>query len=503
MKRVFKNLVSSVLPQLINIISNLILPGLIIAKFGSDINGLVSTTKTVVSYISLVGAGIATAVTQALYSPVANKDEKLVKGMLRSANDMFNRYGMIYILITLGVSLVYPFLIETDIEYATIAMLLIVMSISGASEFFAIGRSRALLYAHQKVYVCSLVQALSLALSLIFALIMLKLDVNIVLVQFSISFVYVLRGIFLTGYIKKVYPQYSDYKNATPVNTAIEKRKDAMIHQLSGLAVTGSQAAILTMFVDLKAASIYSVYNTVLYGIRSICSNLCTAITPYLGKKYALGQREQLRKMYDVVEFAFFYFVMFVLCVTVVMLIPFVSIYTSHADINYIFPSFAFLFVVSSAFYILKLPATALINVAGHFKETKWRAILEAVLSVLLSVIFTLLIGKEGVLIGTGIALGWRCFDTIVYVEKNILDSSYKSCLLRIGVFFLNLMLMKFASMYINFMPDSYLEWIGMAIVVSVVVLILLAIEIFLIEKRTLKNLSSYMKKEKDKCVYK
>lgn len=503
MKKVVKNLVFSVLPQIVNIISNLILPGLIIAKFGSDVNGLVSTTKTVISYISLVGAGIATAVTQALYYPVANGEDSTVKGMLKSANNMFNRYGLIYIVITICAAFIYPYVIKSEIDNLTVAGLLVVMSISGASEFFAIGRCRALLYAHQKVYICSIIQAISLALSLMLACIMLKMNTGIIAVQFAISFVYVLRGLLLTAYINKIYPQYSDYNKYPPVNSAIQKRKDAMIHQLAGLAVTGSQAAILTIIVDLKAASIYSVYNIVLYGIKLICSNLCTAITPFLGKKYALNQNRQLQKMYNVIEFSFFLLVTFVLSVTVVMLVPFVSLYTKDADINYIYPLFALLFVLSSSFYILKLPGTALINVAGHFKETKWRAILEAAISIVLSFILTLLLGKEGVLIGTGSALGWRCIDTIIYTSKFILKGSYKKSLLRLVMSFGNIMIFKFISDKITFIPRNYSEWILMATILSVIVLIVLALEVIVFEKKTMRYIMSYLRKSIDDYLVK
>jgi len=496
-KKVLKNLISSVLPQIVNIISNLILPGLIIAQFGSDVNGLVSTTKTVISYISLVGAGIATAVTQALYQPVANKDDNAVKGMLRSANGMFNRYGAIFVIITFCVAIIYPFAIQSDIPHLTVAGLLIVMSISGASEFFAIGRCRALLYAHQKVYVCSLIQAVSLLFSLLLAVFMLKINTGIIAVQFSVSFVYVMRGFLLTSYIKRNYPQYSDYKKADPVDAAIQKRKDAMVHQLAGLAVTGSQSAILTLLVDLKAASIYSVYNIVLYGIKTICSNLCTAITPFLGKKYALNLNHQLRKMYNIVEFSFFSLVTFVLSVTVATLVPFVGIYTKSADMNYIYPTFAVLFVISSAFYILKLPGTALINVAGHFKETKWRALLEAGLSVVLSVAFTLLIGKNGVLLGTAVALGWRCIDTVVYAAKKILKASYKRTLLRLGVFFVDLAFFKVLSDRVGFIPANYGQWILMAVVFSAIAGVVLLLEALVFERDTIKQIVSYIKKHR------
>lgn len=495
MNKVLKNVAASALPQIVNIITNLILPGLIISRFGSDINGLVSTTKTIISYISLVGAGIAAAVTQALYKPVANNDDFIVKGMLKTANNMFTYYGFIFIGITLITSLIYPIFIHTSISYFKIACLLIVMSLSGASEFFAIGRCRALLYAHQKVYICSLIQAFSLILGLGIAVIMLSLNVGIVAVQFSVSVVYVLRGVFLSGYVRLSYPQYLNYKSVPSVKDAIQKRNDAMIHQLSGLAVTGSSAAILTFIVDLKAASVYSVYNIVLYGIRNICSNICTAVTPFLGKKYALNQEKELKKVFNAVEFVFFFFVTLILMVTMAMLISFVSLYTSGADVNYVFPLFAFLFVISSSFYILKLPGTALINVAGHFNETKWRAILEAMLSIVLSVIFTIVFGKSGVLIGTGIALCWRCIDTIIYTSKRILHCGAKQSVLRLLLSILNLFLVKILGLVFEIKIVSWWSWIQMSTLWFAVSLIVLTLEAVCFEKEAIKIIISFFKK--------
>ena len=64
MSKGLKNILASALPQFVNIIINFILPGMIIVRYGSEIYGLVSTTKTITAYISLVGAGLATAITQ-------------------------------------------------------------------------------------------------------------------------------------------------------------------------------------------------------------------------------------------------------------------------------------------------------------------------------------------------------------------------------------------------------------------------------------------------------
>ena len=159
MKKILKNIFASALPQIMNIITNLILPSMIIMRFGSEINGLISSIKVIISYVSIIGAGIATATTQKLYKPVAQKDINTVKGMINASNKMFNKFGFMYCIIVLIVAIVYPLCLETNIEYITVVLLMLVMSISGASEFFAVGRCRSLLYADQKTYVCTIVQA--------------------------------------------------------------------------------------------------------------------------------------------------------------------------------------------------------------------------------------------------------------------------------------------------------------------------------------------------------
>ena len=127
---VLKNVVASVLPQAVNILSNFILPPLIIASFGSATNGLVSTIKQVVAYVALVGAGISTAATQALYEPIANKDSLRVSGMMRSIDRMFCRVGYIYLAIVAILAMIYPVTIDSSLSYFSTSLLIVVMRVS-------------------------------------------------------------------------------------------------------------------------------------------------------------------------------------------------------------------------------------------------------------------------------------------------------------------------------------------------------------------------------------
>lgn len=482
----YRNVGSSILPQFMNIVTYLILPTMIISGYGSQTNGLISTVRNIISYISLVGAGIALATTQALYAPVANKNIDEVKGMLKATANLFNRCGVVYVLIVLLVACLYPFLIKSDISYSTMSLLLVVMSISGASEFFVVGRCRSLLYANQKVYVCTIIQAISLFVSLVLAVIMLKMHVNIVLVQLAISFVYVSRAIMLYFYVAKSYPEYRFDKSTKPILKAVEKRKYAMIHQLSGLLVMSSQTIILTLLVNLEAASIYAVYNIVFSGLVSICGNIQSAITPYLGKAYAVDEKGNVQRKFNLLEVAFYALTFVMFFTTSKTILSFVAIYTKNADINYLYEDFALLFVAVQIFNVFRLPSSAMINVAGHFKETRSRALTEAGICVITSIVFTYFFGMYGVLMGFGCAIGWRCLDMVVYARNRILNTSFYKSVFRL----LRIFAYVFGLYY--FLPntlisiDGYATWTLNALACFGMALIILFFDLVVFERSAL-----------------
>ena len=490
-----KNILSSLLPQIVNIASNLILPALIISTFGSQINGLISSTKSIVGYISLVGAGIAVSTTQALYNPVATNNTTEVRGLLKATSQLFNRVGVIYVIITIIVALLYPYFIDSNIEYTTTCFLVIVIGISGASEFFAVGTCRSLLFADRRTYICTSIQALSLLVSLICAIILLKVGANIIWVQLSISIVYILRAFLLKFYVTKHYPQY-DYSlpEVTPIKTAVEKRGDAMIHQLSGLAVWSTQTIILSLMVGLDAASIYAVYNIIFSGLQSICSNINNAVTPFIGRSLATESIDISIQKYDKIEYGFHIMSTIIYAVTAIMIIPFISIYTQNADINYIYREYALILVCIHILNIKRLPNNALINAAGHFKETRNRALIEATICITGSLIFTIFFGMYGVLIGTLCAIGWRSFDIIIYSNRHILKQSCKRSLFRLFRTFLIIIILYMLCRDLAYTePKSYLTWINSSIYCSLISIILVIIDSMLFDRKSSMYLFKYL----------
>lgn len=495
LNKVMKNAGASSITQIINIVINFILPPLIIGTYGSQINGLVLTIKQILSYISLVGAGIAVAITHSLYKPIAEKDYKTASGVFNAASTMFKKAGFVFTFIALLTALIYPFFLKENLDYSLVLMLIIVMSIEGMSEFFVVGKYRSLLFADQKSYVVSLIQVVGLILSFIFAYILIKAEVNIVVVQFAYSLVFLVRLILLSWYVKNHY-KYLD-SHIDPIQTAVKKRNDAFIHQITGLVVLGSQAVVLSVFVGLEAASIYAVYNIVFSGLHSIFAQLINSVAPFLGKSQALGESNKLKNQFNKLEFIFNLIISFVYSVSAVMIVPFITIYVGPvSDIEYANFGVAFLFVLNSFLNSLRLPAQAIINVAGHFKETRNRAIIEATVCIILQLTLVKFLGIYGVLIGTAVALSWRSVDIILYSNKYIIMQESRISIVRgLKVVFITIILFLVSYELLEFTIVSYLDWIYWSSIHALISVAITLLINLIFDKKQTKELLTYLSK--------
>lgn len=118
-----------------------------------------------------------------------------------------------------------------------------------------------------------------------------------------------------------------------------------------------------------------------------------------------------------------------------------------------------------------------MINAAGHFKETQWRAILEAVINITVSILLIKPLGMYGLLIGTICSFAYRTTDIIYYAHKHILDISCKKSVLRVLrvalVISLNVILYKL--LVGKYAMNSWGEWIMYAVIASIIALLIIS----------------------------
>ena len=65
--KIVKNVIASVMLNIVNIISGLIIPRIILSYFGSEVNGLINSIIQFLNYIQLLEGGLTAVIMSALY----------------------------------------------------------------------------------------------------------------------------------------------------------------------------------------------------------------------------------------------------------------------------------------------------------------------------------------------------------------------------------------------------------------------------------------------------
>lgn len=464
-----KNSASTFLYQIVLLLSGFITPRILLAFYGSEINGLVSSVAQFVSYISLVQAGLSAATVYSLYKPLANDDRDEISSIVTAAKKFYYKSGYIFLVLIIVLALAYPFFVNipSGMKYSDIILLVFISGVSGAIDFFTLAKYQALLTADQKNYVISLSSAVYVIINTLIIVIFVSLKFDITAVKaLALSAVFI-RTAILIIYCKRKYP-YIDY-NAKPNYSALSKRWDALFQQVLGVVQNGAPVIILTVITgNLTLISIYTVYNMVVAGLNSVLGIFISGLSSSFGEVIAKNEQKTLQKAYGDFETAYYILICIVYSVAFVMILPFVKIYTSGInDADYVNSLIGFLFILNGFLYNIKTPQGMLVLSAGLYKETRYRSLTQALLIIIVGAPLTFRFGIIGILLGVLVSNAYRAIDLLLFTPKYITKLSPFSTLKKWFVMAFNIALVFLITSY--YMPDieNYLSWILMACTVG------------------------------------
>ena len=136
LKNGMKNISYSIIGQGVSLLIGILVPRLIIVSYGSEINGLLSTISTIISYLALLEAGVGAATCQALYQPIVNKNNQRINQILSATHYYYRRTGGAYFLLIVLIAFVYPILIKSSLPYWLTWVLIIINGMPGVINFF-------------------------------------------------------------------------------------------------------------------------------------------------------------------------------------------------------------------------------------------------------------------------------------------------------------------------------------------------------------------------------
>lgn len=414
-KKGIKNILWGVLSQVLTIGVGLIIPRLVLTNLGSEANGLLSSIGNILTYMSLLEAGVGVASVQALYKPIAEKNSEKINQIISATNYYYRKTGRIYLLFILLLSAGYTLLVKTEIPKLYVLLIILMSGVSGVLNYYFQGKYKVILSAEGKNYVTTnITTILGITTSLVKAAVLIA-GGNVVAVQSIYFVVNLIQMLVFVLYMKKHYA-WINYHD-TPDLDAISQKNAVLVHQISGIVFTNTDVLVLTVLTTLKQVSVYSMYAMIFGMVKAIVTVFTESFV------YALGQsfhnKPRFFRIFDAYETYCLAISGALFCLLNVLILPFLRLYTAGVtDANYLDPYLPWLF---TTFYLMhhgRAPSAHVINIAQKFEATKWRSILESVINVTSSVILTYFFGIYGVLFGTIIALLYRTNDIIIYSSK-------------------------------------------------------------------------------------
>ncbi len=485
-KSFFYNSITTGIYQIVVMIVGFITPRIMLKSYGSEINGLVSSITQFISYFNLVEAGLAGAAIYALYKPLANKNYNEVNGVVSSAKRFYTISGYIFITLVFTLSILYPIFVKIDaLSSFNVSLLVVVLGISGALEFFTLSKYRVLLTADQKTYVISLSSIMHIIINTIIIIVLAHFKVNIVVLRAIALISIFLRSFILMIYVNKKY-KYINYK-ATPNNSALDKRWDALYLQILGTIQVGAPVVLATAFTNLKMVSVYSIFNMVMNGINGVLGIFMSGLSASFGEVIAKKEMEVLQKSYREFEFSYYSLITIIYSVAMITIMPFIKVYTTGiVDINYNIPIIGFLFVVNGLLYNMKIPQGMLVIAAGLYKETKIQTSIQGILVVGFGIILGKPFGIVGILIASCISNLYRVIDLIIFIPNNLTKLPICESLLRIFRIILSMLVIIVSFSIINIDINNIYQWIGLAIVTTIYSIVITIILDYFFEKKQL-----------------
>lgn len=415
------NIVVSYLNQIVALICGFVVPGALLNAFGSEVYGACSSITQFLSYIALLEGGIGGVARAALYKPLAENDMGDISAILSEIRRFFNIILLVFGGYVLILACSFHSIAHTDaLDWLTTFLLVVVISFSTFAQYFIGISNSILIQAAQRAYVTNWINLLATMLNAVAVVLLVTQGCSILTVKLVSSLIYVIKPILYWLYVQRVYHPVKVHKSST---TYLTQKWSGLGQHFAYFLHGNTDVVLLTIFADLKAVAVYSVYNMVVSRIQNFAVPFISGMEALFGDMLAKKEYPALHKAFETYEMIVSLTTVILFSVTAVLIVPFVRIYTRGiSDADYEAPVFALILLVSAVLYCLRMPYHSIVIAAGHFKQTEMASYGEAVINMGVSVLLVSRLGLVGVAIGTTAAVLFRFLYYVWYLSGHIFD---------------------------------------------------------------------------------
>ncbi len=379
------------------------------------INGLFTD---ILNVLALSELGVGTAITYALYRPIAGGDIEKQKSLMRLYRFFYRMVAVI--VLALGL-LVIPFMDilirdQPAVEHLTLIYL---MYLANSVCSYLWVYKRTLIDAHQLSYIGVLYQTGSWILQNILQMIVLITTGNYILYLSILIVCTVLNNVAVSRRADKMYPYLRD-KEVTRLSkeerSGIFRNIRAMLmHKVGNVAVNNTDNLLLSALVGTVSVGKYSNYFLIIGSVKQVLDQMFQGITASVGNMGVEAGRGRIKKIFE----ASFFMGQWVYGLTAICMYHVLDLFVGLSfGEQYLFESQITL-ILCLNFYLTGMRQAVVVfrDSMGLFRYDRYKAVAEAVVNLVVSLVLGRIWGTAGVFLGTMVST----VTTSLWVEPYML----------------------------------------------------------------------------------
>lgn len=365
-----KSAITSLMFTAVNGILSFFVTRIILINYGSDFNGLNSTANQIINMLLIIESGFTIASNVALFAPLAKQDDKTVSRIISTTKHAFFWIGGLFYGIGIIVIVLYSFFVHSDASRLEVISIMLMALFPTGLNLLIATKYVTLFQSKQQEYLINIIKISCCILGQILVLIIGSMNANRLVVRAFMMINPIMVIVLITIIGKKVFSRYST--RMKPDYSLIKGTRDLLAQRLLGMAYSTLPTLVISARLGTEHTSVYGVYNMVTVLIKSIANAAINAPRMSLGALIAEGNERKTAEIFKQYEVIVFILVTPMFMTYMVMILPFVRIYTNGiTDINYVDQKMAILLGIILFMESIHIPSGIYINMAGHFKAAR------------------------------------------------------------------------------------------------------------------------------------
>ena len=412
------NTTAAVFSRITAIVAGYILRIIFTHTLSTSYVGIDGLFRDIIQVLSLSEMGVGTAITYALYRPIAERDIEKQKSLLKMFYRFYQFVAILVALLGLGVVPFLKYLIRDEQQVGHLILIYLLHLCSTVCSYLWIYK-KTLMDANQMLYIGISYQTISWIIQDILQAAVLLIWKNYIAFLFIGIATTICCNFCISKKADKLYPFLKNKDARMPeknTRRAIFKNVRAMMmHKVGMVIVNNTDNLLISAFVDLLNVGRYSNYYLVIGSISQLLNQVYQGITASVGNLGVTEDTEHIQKVFDASFFIGQWLSGFSAICLYELLNPFIAM--SFGE-KYVF-DVPVVFVLCLNFYLNGMRNAVLTfrDSMGLFYYDRYKAIVEAVLNLFLSIVLCFRFGVLGVFLGTALSM----LLTSIWVEPYIL----------------------------------------------------------------------------------